>query len=287
MRHSIEVGPYERKMIQNPDKPDDPTTKIIEPLSKMTESNKKQYFSDIRVMNYLFQGIPNDIYYSVDACKTAKQIWFDTLSQYEPHVITSRAKKAARNHDPLALVAHLNVYPSHSRLNAVVILIACIQPTDDKADAEPTSDVDALCEVNASQIHLKSRMNSKRVHEHTNHVKLKTTINTSDDDQIDIFDDPYMENNSGEDEHNSNAYDQSVTLNSLIQNIQKEAKNQRSLNNELKKQKALLKRKLETCKKRVKTLEKQPVKSWNYKEAYQELEREIHIDKDKINNIIK
>nr|GEY41683.1 hypothetical protein [Tanacetum cinerariifolium] len=39
---------------------------------------------------------------------------FDTLSQYEPHVIPSRAKKAARNHDPLALVDHSNVYPSHS-----------------------------------------------------------------------------------------------------------------------------------------------------------------------------
>ncbi|GKA37290.1 hypothetical protein Tco_0723855 [Tanacetum coccineum] len=39
---------------------------------------------------------------------------FDTLSQYEPHVIASRAKKAARNNDPLALVAHLNVHSSHS-----------------------------------------------------------------------------------------------------------------------------------------------------------------------------
>ncbi|GJR19857.1 putative ribonuclease H-like domain-containing protein [Tanacetum coccineum] len=62
MRHSIEVGPYERKMIQNPDKPHDPTAKIIEPLSKMTESNKQRYFLDFKVMNYLLQGIPNDIY---------------------------------------------------------------------------------------------------------------------------------------------------------------------------------------------------------------------------------
>ncbi|GJV96719.1 hypothetical protein Tco_1548296 [Tanacetum coccineum] len=58
MRHSIEVGLYERKMIQNPDKLDNPTAKIIEPLSKMTESNKKQYFSDIRVMNFLFKEYP-------------------------------------------------------------------------------------------------------------------------------------------------------------------------------------------------------------------------------------
>ncbi|GKE43230.1 hypothetical protein Tco_1470514, partial [Tanacetum coccineum] len=33
--------------------------------------------------------------------------------------------------------------------------------------------------------------------------------------------------------------------------------------------------------------EKQPLKSLNYKEAYEELEREICVDKDKINNLIK
>ncbi|GJS76982.1 hypothetical protein Tco_0726863 [Tanacetum coccineum] len=38
----------------------------------------------------------------------------DSMSQYEPHVIASRAKKAARNHDPLDLVAHSNVHSSHS-----------------------------------------------------------------------------------------------------------------------------------------------------------------------------
>ncbi|GKD57787.1 hypothetical protein Tco_1291174 [Tanacetum coccineum] len=48
MRHSIEVGPYERKMIQNPDKPDDKTAKIIEPISKITYSNKQKYYSDIK-----------------------------------------------------------------------------------------------------------------------------------------------------------------------------------------------------------------------------------------------
>nr|GEU80213.1 integrase, catalytic region, zinc finger, CCHC-type, peptidase aspartic, catalytic [Tanacetum cinerariifolium] len=39
---------------------------------------------------------------------------FDTLSQYEPHVNASRAKKATRNLDPLALEAYSNVYSSHS-----------------------------------------------------------------------------------------------------------------------------------------------------------------------------
>ncbi|GJW38039.1 hypothetical protein Tco_0060959 [Tanacetum coccineum] len=58
-------------MIANPDKP---TEQILEPLSKMTEGNKKQYTADVRVMNYLLQAIPNDIYNSVDACKNDKDI---------------------------------------------------------------------------------------------------------------------------------------------------------------------------------------------------------------------
>ncbi|GJU84238.1 hypothetical protein Tco_1291784, partial [Tanacetum coccineum] len=75
IRHSIKVGSYKQKMIQNPDKLDYPTTTIIEPPRKMTESSKKQYFSDIKVMEFLLQGIPNDIYNFVDACKTTKQMW--------------------------------------------------------------------------------------------------------------------------------------------------------------------------------------------------------------------
>ncbi|GKA47018.1 hypothetical protein Tco_0739901 [Tanacetum coccineum] len=41
-------------------------------------------------------------------------VLFDTLSQFEPHVNASKVKKAARNHDPLALVAHSNVHSSQS-----------------------------------------------------------------------------------------------------------------------------------------------------------------------------
>ncbi|GJY38911.1 hypothetical protein Tco_0425275 [Tanacetum coccineum] len=67
MWHSIEKGPYVRPMIPDPD---DTTQKIIEPLSKMTEINKKQYTVDVRGMNYLLQ-----IYNSVDTCKNAKEMW--------------------------------------------------------------------------------------------------------------------------------------------------------------------------------------------------------------------
>ncbi|GKA24313.1 hypothetical protein Tco_0710346, partial [Tanacetum coccineum] len=41
------------------------------------------------------------------------------LVQFEPHVIASRAKKAAKNHDPLALIAHSNAFSSsHSHANS-------------------------------------------------------------------------------------------------------------------------------------------------------------------------
>nr|GEW91170.1 hypothetical protein [Tanacetum cinerariifolium] len=174
MWHSIEKGPYVRPMILNTDKP---TEQIPEPLSKMTEENKNQYIMDVRVMNYLLQAIPNDIYNSVDACENAKDMWerikrlmygsdvtshvrhsrlmdefdkfatkereslesvyerlttlinimdrdvvsydelYDSLVQFEPHVQASKAKKAAKNHDPLALLANLNTSSSQSHAN--------------------------------------------------------------------------------------------------------------------------------------------------------------------------
>ncbi|GKC82447.1 hypothetical protein Tco_1138164 [Tanacetum coccineum] len=52
----------------------DPDNEIPEPLSKMTEANKKCYSADVRVMNYLLQSIPNHIYNLVDACKDAQKM---------------------------------------------------------------------------------------------------------------------------------------------------------------------------------------------------------------------
>ncbi|GJY38410.1 hypothetical protein Tco_0424774 [Tanacetum coccineum] len=72
MWHSIEKGPYERPLITDLDNDQE---KILEPFSKMAKSNKKQYIVDVKVMNYLLQAIPNDIYNSVDAFKSAKDMW--------------------------------------------------------------------------------------------------------------------------------------------------------------------------------------------------------------------
>ncbi|GJR04792.1 hypothetical protein Tco_0527776 [Tanacetum coccineum] len=82
---------------------------------------------------------------------------------------------------------------------------------------------------------------------HENVQNLKFMMLT--DDQIDsniIFDDPYVDNNSGQAEYDSNAHDQPYADNeSLIYNVQVEAESQRKMNIELNKQKALLQRELE------------------------------------------
>ncbi|GJS24836.1 hypothetical protein Tco_0453468 [Tanacetum coccineum] len=43
---------------------------------------------------------------------------YDSLVQFEPHVLASKAKKAAKNHDPLALIAHFNASSSQSHANS-------------------------------------------------------------------------------------------------------------------------------------------------------------------------
>ncbi|GKB76102.1 hypothetical protein Tco_0942997 [Tanacetum coccineum] len=78
MWNSIQNEPYVRPMIPDPDDVvniNGTVKQILEPLSKMTKGNKKQYIADVKVMNYLLQAIPNDIYNLVDACNNAKEMW--------------------------------------------------------------------------------------------------------------------------------------------------------------------------------------------------------------------
>ncbi|GJV53063.1 hypothetical protein Tco_1448804 [Tanacetum coccineum] len=43
---------------------------------------------------------------------------YNSLLQFEPHVQASKAKRAARNHDPLALIAYSNAYSSKSHASS-------------------------------------------------------------------------------------------------------------------------------------------------------------------------
>ncbi|GJW30518.1 hypothetical protein Tco_0047393 [Tanacetum coccineum] len=86
-------------------------------------------------------------------------------------------------------------------LTAAVMLMAQIQTVDGNAETVPSYDANAINEVNALS----------KVHDQMSHVKHKTIIHTSDDDQIDsniIFDDLFVENNGGTSEHDSNAHDE-------------------------------------------------------------------------------
>ncbi|GJX71505.1 retrovirus-related pol polyprotein from transposon TNT 1-94 [Tanacetum coccineum] len=126
-------------------------------------------------------------------------------------------------------------------LSVAVMLMAQIQPTDGNAETVPSYDAKAVSEVHASS----------KVHEQLSHEKRKTIIQTSDDDQIDstiIFDDPYVENNGGTFDHDSNDHDKYHDFQMLAYNVQREAENQKRLNIELLKQKMLLQKELETCK---------------------------------------
>ncbi|GJR30047.1 hypothetical protein Tco_1106279 [Tanacetum coccineum] len=478
MWNLIQNGPYQRPMVVDPT---NPTVPILEPFSKMTEGNKKQYIADIRVINYLLQAIPNDIYNSVDACKNAKEMWerikrlmhgskitthvrhsrlmdefdkfaakegksldsvherlttlvnimdrynvhlipvaintkflnclqpewskyvtmvrhnqtghavsydvlYDQLVQFEQHVLASRAKKAAKNHDPLALIAHSNASSSHSHTNSsyspqsyyvthppsvvdyddeyqwelqgdsqgdklttammnqavvqdgridiqtknasycgnanknvgrnrtqgfnagdesnqIIQRVPRTESTPGKANVQcyycnekamkdeagsnlsneennfvlDTSYEEELEELTAA-VHA-----SSKVHEQVSHGKRKPIIQAMDDDQIDsniIFDDPFVENNGGTSEHDSTAHDEYREIQMLAYNVQREAENQKRLNNKLKKQKDLLQRELKTFKDWVKTFESKTIQYTTYKETCDELERELRNDKD-------
>ncbi|GJS52233.1 hypothetical protein Tco_0625595 [Tanacetum coccineum] len=101
-------------------------------------------------------------------------------------------------------------------LTAAVMLMACIQPADGNAETVPSYDAKAVCEVHALS----------KIHEQLNHEKRKTVIQTSDDDQIDsniIFDDPYVENNGGTSNHDSNDHDKYHEIEMLAYNVQRQS----------------------------------------------------------------
>ncbi|GKF58502.1 hypothetical protein Tco_0172039 [Tanacetum coccineum] len=105
-------------------------------------------------------------------------------------------------------------------LTATVMLMAQIQPADGNTLTVPSYDAKVVSEVNASS----------KVHEQMSHVKHKTIIQTSNDDQIDsniIFDDPYVEHNGVTFDDDSNARDKYHEIQMLAYNVQKEAENKK------------------------------------------------------------
>ncbi|GJT40265.1 hypothetical protein Tco_0940130 [Tanacetum coccineum] len=189
MWNSIQNGPYVMPMIPDPDgvvNINGTVKQILEPLSKMTKGNKKQYIADVkeRIKRLMFgSDVTSHVRHSrlMDefdkfAAKEGEslesvyerlttlvnvmdrnngclilvsintkflnclqpelskyvtmvrhnQTWetvsydmlYDSLVQFEPHVLASKENKAANNHDPLALIAHSNASSSQSHTNS-------------------------------------------------------------------------------------------------------------------------------------------------------------------------
>nr|GFC87917.1 hypothetical protein [Tanacetum cinerariifolium] len=100
----------------------------------MSPENKAHFLVEKEAIHLILTGIGDDIYSTVDACQTAREIWeaierlqqewsrfvtivkqqnkldevsyhklFDVLKQYQNEVNELRAEKLARNANPLAL----------------------------------------------------------------------------------------------------------------------------------------------------------------------------------------
>ncbi|GKE45597.1 hypothetical protein Tco_1472881 [Tanacetum coccineum] len=131
----LERGPYQFEMFI----PNDSTVPKSHTAEDLQGDALLLYDAEMELMNLILLSIPNDIYNSVDACTSAKDMWkrverlmrgtiqnkvdretrftneFDQfvaepgealVSQFEKLVNVSRAKKLEKSHDPLALVAH-------------------------------------------------------------------------------------------------------------------------------------------------------------------------------------
>ncbi|GJY16600.1 retrovirus-related pol polyprotein from transposon TNT 1-94 [Tanacetum coccineum] len=120
-------------------------------------------------------------------------------------------------------------------LTVAVMLMDQLQLADDNTKNVASYDAKVVSEVNASS----------KVHEQVSHMKHKNIIQTTDADQIDssiIFDDPFVKNNGGTSGHDSNAHDEYHDIKMLAYNVQKEAKNQKQLERELRTDKNTIER---------------------------------------------
>ncbi|GJW33594.1 retrovirus-related pol polyprotein from transposon TNT 1-94 [Tanacetum coccineum] len=118
----LERGPYEFKNFL----PEGSTIPRLQTVEDLEGDDLLLYDAKMELMNMIPLSIPNEIYNSVDACTSSKDMWkrvrlaklltvdsfddlFDYLQQFKKLVNTSRAKKLEKSHDPLALVAHTAV----------------------------------------------------------------------------------------------------------------------------------------------------------------------------------
>nr|GEV34358.1 hypothetical protein [Tanacetum cinerariifolium] len=96
--HSIENGPYVRRMIATPGEPDLP---IPVPKSfheqtdeELTETDIKRIDADDQAIQTILLGLPEEVYAAVDSCDTAKEIWEHVRQMMKGSDIREQEKKA-------------------------------------------------------------------------------------------------------------------------------------------------------------------------------------------------
>ncbi|GJS33833.1 hypothetical protein Tco_0532215 [Tanacetum coccineum] len=93
----------------------------VETILTMSPENKAHYESEKEAIHLLLTGIGDEIYSTVDACKTAHDMWIaiERLQQVSSTTSTKMVKEVneicaeriAKNANPLALVAAASLYP--------------------------------------------------------------------------------------------------------------------------------------------------------------------------------
>ncbi|GJW26454.1 hypothetical protein Tco_0040265 [Tanacetum coccineum] len=103
------------------DSPKVPERTAVETILNMSSENKEHYQSEKEAIHLLLAGIGDEIYSTVDACKTAHDIWIAierlqqgeslNIQEYQKEVKEIHAERIAKNANPLALVAAAQQYP--------------------------------------------------------------------------------------------------------------------------------------------------------------------------------
>ncbi|GKB29635.1 hypothetical protein Tco_0869036 [Tanacetum coccineum] len=117
LKKCIYDGPYVMTEILVPAKPTTATEEAVPAYTitetyKNTAPKKRAYFDvEVEAIHLILTGIGDDIYSTIDACTTAKEMW-TTIKRLQ-QVNEIRAEKLARNANPLALVATAQHYPEY------------------------------------------------------------------------------------------------------------------------------------------------------------------------------
>ncbi|GKA45888.1 hypothetical protein Tco_0738684 [Tanacetum coccineum] len=151
LSHCIKSGPYiltelvTEVVLAIEDQPRHPRRVEKETYANTTPDNRKLIDAEVKAIHMILNEIGDDIYLTMDACSTAREMWlaiehlqqresinkfykmmneivrnklrliscrlFDILKQHQNEVNEIRAEKNARNANPLALVAATQHYP--------------------------------------------------------------------------------------------------------------------------------------------------------------------------------